>query len=755
MKILHLEDDPGDAALVRGLLAARWPDCALEVVATRENFLSALAQGGYDVVLSDFQLPGFDGHEALQLTLERAPGVPFLFFSSTPGEERAVAAIHAGAADCVGQDRPERLALAIERALRASVGRGIHRETEKTRAQEQNLLRMLLEHLPDHVYFKDLDSRFIAASDSLARRRGLTSDQIKGKTDFDLFSGVHARKAFADEQHIIRTGEPLLEIEEQETWPDGSVTWVSSTKLPLRDAAGNVVGTFGISRDVTARKLADDRIREQAEIIDRAPISITVTDVAGRITYCNAGAAALHGLSREEMLGRAPEELLTLETVERLKPAWAATRIKGQWDGEVPVVTRDGRRFQAEFHMTQIYDASGLLRGRLSIAVDATEKKQLEQQFLRAQRLESLGLLAAGIAHDLNNVLSPVLMAAPLLRTHSTSPTDLRILETIENSAGRGAALVRQILSFAQGAGGEQVLIQPKHLLREIAELANETFPKNIDLDIDVPGNLWTVLGNPTQLHQVMLNLCVNARDAMPVGGTLRLRAENRQIEPSASQSTPGAYLVVEVSDTGTGISPEDLERIWDPFFTTKSEGKGTGLGLATVRGIAAQHRGFVTVESAVGRGTTFRVFLPSTGPEAASGPRAATAHPFATRGQGELVLVVDDEASIRDLSAAILSRSGYRVLTAANGHEALGLFRSRAVEISLVVIDLFMPEMDGSELAAALAVENPEVRLLFMSGAERAMPAGKRLLDKPFTGDELLGRVHEALPVRGLRPAT
>jgi two-component system cell cycle sensor histidine kinase/response regulator CckA len=756
MKILHLEDNPRDTELVREMLTAEWPDCILTVVATREAFMEALQHGGHDIILSDFQLPGFNGLEALELTRTLAPHLPFIFFSGTIGEERAIEAVRAGAADYVIKDRMQRLPVTIQRVMRESEELRVRRRIEDALAQEQYLLLILMENLPDHIYFKDINSRFLTVSRSMAKRLGLTPGALKGKTDADIFSGEHARLALEDEQRIITTGQPLVDIEEKETWPDGSVTWALSTKLPLRDGAGKIVGTFGVSRDITARKHAEARIREQAEIINQTPIAIIITDLSHRVTYCNMGAVALYGLSRNQLIGHTAEDFFTTESMEKLRIARQAAITAGQWNGEVTLTTRAGRHIQAEFHMSLIYDPAGRPTARLSIAIDITEKKKLEAQFLRAQRLESLGMLAAGIAHDLNNVLAPVLMGAPLLRARATHPSDLRVLQTIENSASRGAALVRQILSFAHGASGEKTLIQVKHLLRDIAGLIEETFPKSITLQENVPGDLWAIQGNPTQLHQVLLNLCVNARDAMLRGGTLRLAAENRLLDGRGAQphpeANPGSYIVIEVTDTGTGIPPEVLARIWDPFFTTKGEDKGTGLGLVTVRGIAANHGGFVTVESEIGRGTTFRVFLPAAEQAAPENPHSPATHPFHNRGQGELVLVVDDEVSIRDLITAFLSRFGYRVIAAVNGLEAMALYTPRVDEIALVVTDLGMPEMDGGELAAALTRLNPNVKILFMSGAgdvgklAQTVPAGARILGKPFMGESLLSAVNETL---------
>ncbi len=757
MKILHLEDNPRDAALVRDMLAAEWPDCFISVVVARADFISLLKLGGYDLILSDYQLPGFNGLEALQIAREIAPDIPFVFFSGTLGEESAIDAVRSGAADYVIKDRMQRLPMSVSRVLREAAEQRTRRGVEQALAQEQYLLRLLMENLPAHVYFKDLHSAYLSVSRSKAQSHGLEPEQLKGKSDFEVFGPGHARRAFNDEQHIIATGENLVDVEERIVWPDGRISWMSATKLPLRDAAGKIIGTFGISHDITSRKESEARIREQAEIIDYAPVAILITDLNHVVTYCNSSACRLYGLEREQLMGRNHDELLTSDTVDLFDAGRAAALAGGHWTGEVPVSMRSMRQFDAELHLSAIKDAAGKVQACLCIAIDVTEKKKLEAQFLRAQRLESLGMLAAGIAHDLNNVLAPVLMGAPLLRSRMLSQADLQILESIENSAARGAALVRQILSFAHGAGGGgKALIQVKHLIRDISDLMKQTFPKSIRLDEMVVNNLWPLQGNPTQLHQVVLNLCVNARDAMPNGGVLRLRAENRRIEADEARALadgrPGNFVVVEVADTGTGIPADVLPRIWDPFFTTKGEGKGTGLGLSTVRGIVASHNGFVTLDTDAGKGTTFRVFLPSVDQtnQAQKGASGST-HPFLARGQGELVLLVDDEQTIRDLGVMILGRFGYRVLTAGNDREAMDLYTPRKDEVSLVITDLGMPGIGGAKLAAKLKELNPGVRVMFISGGDLSVagepaPAGSVMLPKPFTGEDLLDSVHRAI---------
>ena len=759
MKILHLEDNAQDAELTLDFLQAEWPDIEVTWVVDRPAFVAALQAGGYDMILSDFQLPGFNGVDALHIAQEYSPELPLIFLSGTIGEERAVEAVRAGAADYVIKDRIRRLPIAMRRVFNESKERAARQQSEAELAQERHLQRVLMENVPDHVYFKDADSRFLRVSRSMAADHGLAPEQLVGKTDFDLYAVEHASKAREDEVNIMDSGFPLFDMEEMEIRLDGVVRWVRTSKMPLRDRAGAMIGTFGVSRDITERKEDAERIRKQAEIIGRAPISIVIADLEHRVTYCNDGAVALFGVKRSELLGCKAEQFFTPESMRQLASGRDAALARGYWTGEVPIMTQAGRHVYAEFHMSLIRNSEGEPTARLSIAVDITEKKKIEEQLLRAQRLEGLGMLAAGIAHDLNNVLAPVMMGAPLLRGRTERPSDLRMLETIEKSATRGAALVRQILSFAHGASGEKVVVQSRHLLRDITELIQSTFSKEIVLEHHLPKELWTLMGNPTHIHQVILNLCVNARDAMPNGGTLKLRAENRHLTastlPNCSDASPGAYVEVEVSDTGTGITPETLARIWEPFFTTKDKNKGTGLGLSTVRGIVANHGGFVHLESELGRGTTFKVYLPAV----ASGdtePAEIKHQPDAKRariGQGELVLVVDDEASIRRLGSSVLSRAGYRVVTAENGVDAMERLSGRVSEIDLIVSDLQMPGMNGLDFMVAFRKLNPTAKFLLMSGAaddpnciKSLPPEAGSILPKPFTVESLLGAVRERL---------
>ena len=420
---------------------------------------------------------------------------------------------------------------------------------------------------------------------------------------------------------------------------------------------------------------------------------------------------------------------------------------------EYRVVHPDGSVFWVLDSGTPILDQAGVIISVGGVARDITERKTAEERMLRAQRLENIGMLAAGIAHDFNNALAPLVMGCPLLRPHVSNAGGTHLLDVMETSAGRSVALVRQLLSFARGAANQRQLLQIRHVLRELGKLAQVTFPKSIILRLMLPPDLWPIQGNATQIHQIFLNLCVNARDAMPAGGTLTLTAANRTLDPATAagipDARPGDFLTVEVRDTGAGIPPEVLPRIWEPFYTTKGEGQGTGLGLATVRGILHQHAGFITVQTKADHGTVFTVYLPAvTG--AASGDASPPVAPPA-RGAGELILVVDDEQPVREVTTQILDDYGYRTITASDGAEAIAVFVPRLAEVRLLLTDLQMPLLGGASLATALRRLKPDLPIVAMSGSgDRSRTPYQEFtrayLAKPFQAETLLAIVRSTI---------
>jgi two-component system, cell cycle sensor histidine kinase and response regulator CckA len=385
-----------------------------------------------------------------------------------------------------------------------------------------------------------------------------------------------------------------------------------------------------------------------------------------------------------------------------------------------------------------------------------TERRRLEAQVLRTQRLESIGVLAGGIAHDFNNLLTPMLMAVKLLREDRPADERTGLLTTLQAGAERGAELVRKLLSFAGGAGGERGPVAVPAAIREVQGIVAHTFPKSVRLDVRLAAGLRPVLADATQLSQVLLNLCVNARDAMPDGGTLTVSAADVTIDPDEAARHPdaaaGEYVRLEVADTGCGIPPEIADRIFDPFFTTKKAGHGTGLGLSTVRGIVRSHGGFVTVTSRLGRGTRFAVYWPVAAGEVVA-PSPVPVPPPGL-GDGSVVLVVDDEVPILHAARTTLESAGYRVLTARDGRAAVDLYRRHAGSVAAVVLDVMMPGLDGAATLAELRGLDPDARVLLTSGlrlpaplAATAREAGVPFLPKPYTADQLLAALGALAP--------
>ncbi len=495
------------------------------------------------------------------------------------------------------------------------------------------------------------------------------------------------------------------------------------------------------------RQEAEEQIREQAALLDKTQDAIYVRNLEQRIIYWNKGAERLYGWLAEEAVGKRADELFSTDSSVRHEEARRLILEKGEWMGELQQTTKGGKDIIVESRRTLLHDdVRGNPKSVLVINTDITDRKRVEQQMLRTQRLESIGTLAGGVAHDLNNALAPILMSVELLRMEYPDAT--KLIDMVETSAKRGADMVRQLLTFAKGVDGARLLIQPQHLLKEMEKIIRGTFPKSISLQTNYAKGLRTILGDNTQLHQVLLNLCVNARDAMPNGGTLTLEAENVEIDAayasSVPEAVPGSYVVWRVTDTGTGIPPELVERIFEPFFSTKGLDKGTGLGLSTVMGIIKSHGGFVRVYSVPGQGTTFAVYLPADG--GSTDTTMLVKSPDAFRGNGEYILVADDEPAVRQAARAVLTALNFNVITAADGTEALIQVAEKRAELRVVLTDAHMPHMDGLAFVRVLKRMLPDVGIIIASGRldEREAKEFKALgisavLEKPFTQDKLV----------------
>jgi two-component system cell cycle sensor histidine kinase/response regulator CckA len=514
-----------------------------------------------------------------------------------------------------------------------------------------------------------------------------------------------------------------------------------------------------VARDITERKRATRELQLLHAALQATPEGVIVTDAKGCIEWANAAFTRMTGYTLAEVQGGTPRLLRSGQHDHNFYRDLWTTIVRGEpWSGELQNRRKDGTLYFEHMTIAPVRNNAGEITNFVAVKEDITNERRLEQQAARSQRLESVGMLASGIAHDLNNVLTPITLAVELLRTEDLPASARARLDLVGQAAQRGAGIVKQVLTFARGVEGERTIVQPRYLLKEIAQLAEETFPRSIEIHVESGREVPTIRGDITQLHQMLLNLAVNARDAMPRGGRLSFGVHAVAVDAERARALtpflPGNYVELTVSDTGTGMTDEVLEHLFEPFFTTKPRGKGTGLGLSTVYGIARSHGGKVEVDTALGRGTTFRILLPEAVEKAE--PRTDVEAARALEGGGRRVLVVDDEEPIRILLTQMLRRHGFDPVPAADGVEALRLFQLRPTAYHAAIVDLMMPRLHGTEVIRELRATVPTLRIVYSSGfaggddmteamTEIAADEANVFLPKPFVEDELLAALREA----------
>lgn len=697
--------------------------------------LALLREHRPPLALLDVMMPGMSGTEVVAAAREddalRFTMLVLLSSLRTSPSEQAKG-LDAGADGYIARPIPNSELLARVRSFLRQQDFQVRLGASEARYRE------LITQQPDGVLVVDPEGTIRFANPAARRLLPEIRDGLEGES-----FGFPVESEEPTEIEIRRPDGPprVAEMWTTKTEWDGDLAWLVTL------------------RDLTFRREAEKQLRQQAALLEKARDAILVWDLDGTLTFWNPAAAELYGWGEEEAVGSRVEELLAMESPSFLEAHDALMR-DGEWSAEVEHTRKDGTSVTVDARWTLIRDDDGEALHILAIHTDVTEKKRLMAQFLRAQRMESIGTLAGGIAHDLNNVLAPILMSIGLLKMDAEDPDTLETLSTIESSARRGAALVQQVLTFSRGVEGERLPIRLPALLGDLGTVVRDTFPRSIRFEVDVEPGLRRVIGDPTQVHQILLNLAVNARDAMPEGGTLRVAARNveldeRDVAATLGTGRPGHHVQIAVSDTGIGMTRETQGRIFDPFFTTKEVGKGTGLGLSTVATIVKSHGGIVRVSSVEGEGTTFTIWLPA-GEVEDPGP-APDQESDPPRGGGELILLVDDDEAVRSVARRTLMSWGYDVVAAEDGLAAVEIFGRRGAEIDLVLTDVMMPNLDGPEMIQALRRIDPMVRVIAWSGLvsegglARARASGAdRVLAKPYSAPELLGAIHEVLHGKG-----
>ncbi|MCK6602308.1 MAG: PAS domain S-box protein [Bacteroidetes bacterium] len=634
----------------------------------------------------------------------------------------------------------------------------IIRDITERKAYEEQLisLSLAMEQSPASVIITNLKGEIAYVNRKFTEVTGFSSEEVIGKTASFLKGEATSKGVYTDLWQTILAGKSWAGILQNKK-KNGDLFWENVLISPVKGKDGQIVQYLAIKEDITEKLKAEAKLKQQAMFLNGAHDGIILMDLDFRISYANSGFQTIFGWSETDLLGKTPAGLLCPEKEMQEKREKANRMViqTGNWQGLLSHRNRTGKEIITDTRLTLIHDSAGNPTGIFEISSDITEKHLLEKQFLRAQRLESLGTLASGVAHDLNNVLTPIMMAVEILEKDHSPERIEKIVPAIEKSASRGKNILRQMLTFARGGDEEREIVTPSFLIREIEHLIGETFPRSISIQVKIEPDLGLILSNPTQIHQVLMNLCVNSRDAMPNGGKLFIHARNETVTPETASkilgASPGRYIVISVSDTGCGIPPDLIDKVFEPFFTTKETGKGTGLGLSTVHSIIHSNNGFLTIKSKPSEGTEFNIFLPAVSsgePQKKQGP----AHSV-PEGNRETILIVDDEASLRDMARDILEIHNYKVLTAENGNEGLAVFARNQNEIRVVLTDIMMPKMDGKKLIYTIKKLSPATRIIAISGLieekeiERDTSfSADEFISKPFSMDTLLDKISAVL---------
>jgi len=599
------------------------------------------------------------------------------------------------------------------------------KEIEVHKADALALTNAVLQSSPAGIVVYRADGTTVSANESAARVAG---------TDLTTLLGINFRQLESWKRSGLLAAADAALAADHEVVFNGPITTIFGRSLWLesRLIAFNYKGAkhlLVMLHDVTVQQRTLENLHLLEAAVKAAPVGWMVTDADGRIESVNPAFTQLTGYPPEETIGKTPRILKSgRHDAAYYRALWDAITRGEVWSGTMVNRRRDGSFYHELNTISPIRRADGTITHFVAIKQDITGQKELEHQLARSQRMESIGLLATGLVHDLNNMLSPIMLALGLIRARHPDRETISNLQLMESAAQRGAGVLRQVLTFARGVEGERTELEPRTLLKEIAALARETFPREIRVVVAIAADVQPVRGDLTQLHQVLLNLSVNARDAMPQGGVLTLHAENVVIDEARASrqvmpAEPGNYVLLGVRDTGTGIGPEVLEHMFEPFFTTKPRGKGTGLGLSTVFGIVRSHEGFIEVTSELGRGTDLCVLLPAVARADADAARAAPA-PGVLLGRGRSVLIVDDEATIRGVMSHLLERRGFRTVEARDGVDGLAKFKANPEGFSAVLLDLMMPGMNGYKLAQEIRALAPRLPIIASTGMSGNSPS-------------------------------
>ncbi|MDB6093954.1 MAG: sensor hybrid histidine kinase [Verrucomicrobia bacterium] len=603
----------------------------------------------------------------------------------------------------------------------------------------------------DPAHCRDLDGRLLAVNSAFARKFGRSPEALVGTSVTELVHADDAASLLASTAELNRP--PHRTVSEHRWLTPQGIRWFAWEEAALKDSTGAIIAFRAAGRDITRQRLAEEQFHRLSSAVEQSPVAIVITDLDGRAQYVNPKFTDVSGRTLEDLLDRHIEVLRDGHPDEAsYEKFWQTVRSGGEWRGELATRRQDGGTVWESVKVSCLRNPAGETTNYLCLREDVSERKKLEHDLRQAHKMESLGTLAGGIAHDFNNLLAIINGYAEFC-LHGTADTAIlqKSLREIRTAAQRAGGLVRQILTFTRKTEVKFTAVDLNQLVRDLVKLLAETFPRTVTFNLELPALLPPLLADQNQLQQIILNLCVNARDAMPTGGTITLDTSVHDGGIAGPNSVAGrSYACLRITDTGTGMAPEVRARIFEPFFTTKQGNQGTGLGLAVVYGIVESHQGAIEVDSIQGVGSTFSIFLPLAVRQVLA-PAAAVNHDFPSG--TESLLIVDDEDSLRELLVQTFRRQGYKATTAASGNEAIDVISDTSRHFDLVLLDSNMPGATGLQVMKVIRLCRPRTRVLVLSGhitpetrADFQHLGQRDFMQKPYTLDEMGRRIRQML---------
>ncbi len=765
LRLLQVEDSDSDADLILRNLRRAGYDIVFERVQTAAAMQQALSRGPWDVIVSDYRMPDFDAPAALALLQATGADIPFIVVSGTIGEDAAVAVMKAGAHDYLMKDRLTRLAPVVEREIQDAAMRRKQRESEAALRESERVYRLISEHSGDVVWVYDFEAgRFTYVSPSIRQLQGYAPSEYQALSFLEVFvpeaREIAAANMLERVERLKRGVVPAaVEVRQTELLHKNGARVPVEITIWIPTEEGDRLELVGVTRDITERRKSEAALRESSlfhqQVVASASEGLIVYDDRLHILAWNRFMEQMTGIPAERVIGRYAGDvfpfLVENGVMQGLERALAGEVVRSpdfRFD-----IESTGKTGWCTDTSSPLRDAAGEIIGVIGVVHDLTERKLLQDQFTQMQKMEAIGRLAGGVAHDFNNLLTVINGYSGLMLGRLSEHDPLRSpVQEIHQSGERAAGLTQQLLAFSRNQVIEPKVFNLNLLVSEMRNMLHRIIGEDIQIELKLDSALGQILADEGQFTQVIMNLAVNARDAMPKGGRLNLETRNVEIGSGAiAPATPGSFVRFSVSDNGTGIAPEILQNIFEPFFTTKPVGKGTGLGLSTVHGIVHQCGGWVTVDSTLGQGTTFHVFIPRTHADLASEDASASS-PARLRGS-ETILVVEDQDEVRHFAIEALDGYGYRTLEASQADEAMLIAERHAGPIHLMLTDVVMPHLTGVELAARLKPMRADMHVLYMTGhteqaafGEGFFEAGGALLRKPFTAHALVRKIRELL---------